>query len=189
MRDHGDFEFLGGTLDDAAGEAFDKTARLLGLAKYLGGVQLSNLAATCTNNLAQGVLPRPMIHQDNFDFSFSGLKTAVKNVIETGKYPADSIACEFETALTDVVVAKTVKAAQKYNCKQILVGGGVSANKYLRTRLIDKAKEKGMGVFVPDFDLCTDNAVYIASAAYFTGSPHLAENVVANPGLGVTDLV
>ncbi len=189
MRDHGDFEFIGGTLDDAAGEAFDKTARLLGLAKYLGGAELSELAATCANNLAQGVLPRPMLDQDNFDFSFSGLKTAVKLVVESNKYPADSVAREFETALADVVVAKTLKAALKFNCKQILMGGGVSANKYLRTRLINEAKEKGITVLMPDFDLCTDNAIYIASAAYFGNKPKTFSEVNADPSLGIMDLV
>ncbi len=189
MRGHGDFEFIGGTLDDAAGEAYDKTARLLGLAKYLGGAELSKLAATCTENKAKGILPRPMLDRDDFDFSFSGLKTAVKNLIEKNIYPADCIAREFEDAVVEVVVTKTVKAALKYNCKQILVGGGVSANKFLRQSLISKAENRGISVLFPDFDLCTDNAIYIASAAYFNNNPQELSKVIADPSLGIMDLV
>lgn len=189
MRDHGKFEYIGGTLDDAAGEAYDKTARLLGLAKYLGGAELSKLAATCTHKKAQGVLPRPMLNHDDFDFSFSGLKTAVKNLIDKNIYPADCVAREFEDAVVEVVVTKTIKAAQKYDCKQILVGGGVSANKFLRNTLTEQAKKIGAEVFVPAFDLCTDNAVYIASAAFFNNKPVSLDHIIADPGLGVMDLL
>jgi N6-L-threonylcarbamoyladenine synthase len=189
MRGHGDFEFIGGTLDDAAGEAYDKTARLLGLAKYLGGAELSRLAATCADQKAQGVLPRPMINSDDFDFSFSGLKTAVKNLIDKNLYPAHCVAREFEDAVVEVVVAKTVKAAKKYGCTQILVGGGVSANKFLRQSLIEAANAENIEVLFPDFDLCTDNAIYIASAAYFNYNPKALDQIVADPSLGLMDVV
>lgn len=185
LRDHGDMEYLGGTVDDAAGEAFDKTARLLGLAKYLGGVQLSNLASTCLDNAAQGTLPRPMLDKNNFDFSFSGLKTSVKKLIESNAFPKDSIACEFETAVVDVLTKKTIKAALKHRVKTIMLGGGVSANKSLRTRMSQEAKEHGFAFSVPPFSLCTDNAVYIASAAYFIGKEKIISNITADPSLSV----
>lgn len=192
IKSHGNFEYLGGTMDDAAGEAYDKTARLLGLAKYLGGAELSKLAATCDNNVAAGVLPRPLLKDPNYDFSFSGLKTAVKRLVESNKYSANVVACEFETSVVDVLVTKTVKAALSSGAKQILLGGGVSANKNLRTRLTTEAKIKGVTTFVPEFDLCTDNAVYIAAAAYFTGQSYLNNKVdftkvIPNPSLGVMD--
>ena len=188
LRSHGNFDYIGGTLDDAAGETYDKTARLLGLTKYLGGAELSKLAATCEKNLAQGKLPRPMLDQDNFDLSFSGLKTAAKRLIESNRFPVDSVAREFEEAVGDVVITKTIRAAQKFNCKQILVGGGVSANQYLRTRITAEALEKNVEVLVPPLDLCTDNAVYIASAAFFNYNPKPFKQIVANPSLGIMDL-
>lgn len=187
MRNHGDMEYLGGTLDDAAGEAFDKTARLLGLAKYLGGVQLSKLSATCTDNLASGVLPRPLIDSPNYDVSFSGLKTAVKRLIDKNIYPNNVIACEFETALIDVVVAKMRKAIKEFKPSSILLGGGVSANTALRSRIKLLSEEYGLNFHVPPLNLCTDNAVYIASAAYFINKPAELTSVVAKPSLGVMD--
>jgi len=187
MRNHGDLEYLGGTLDDAAGEAFDKTARLLGLAKYLGGVQLSNLAATCTKNLALGYLPRPMIEQPNYEVSFSGLKTAVKRLIEKNQFTPDVIACEFETALIDVIEAKMRKAIKQYKPVSVLMGGGVSANSALRNRIKVLSEEYSLNFHVPPLSLCTDNALYIASAAYFNNKPVSLENIYAKPSLGVMD--
>lgn len=188
MRDHGDLEFLGGTVDDAAGEAFDKTARLLGLARYLGGSLLSQKASECENNTLAGVLPRPMIDQPNYDFSFSGLKTAVRRLIEMENPPAEVVACEFETAVVDVLVAKTIKAAKDYCVKTILLGGGVSANRQLRHRISLEAEKLGMKVHIPPVDLCTDNAAYIASTAYFNFrvAPLLKE-IKADPSLGIMD--
>ncbi|NMB69575.1 tRNA (adenosine(37)-N6)-threonylcarbamoyltransferase complex transferase subunit TsaD [candidate division WWE3 bacterium] len=187
MRNHGAIEYLGGTLDDAAGEAFDKTARLLGLAKYLGGVQLSNLAATCKVNKAIGQLPRPMIDMPNYDVSFSGLKTAVKRLIDKNVYSPEVIACEFETALIDVLAAKITRAIKKYKPVSLLLGGGVSANTALRSRMQLIAKDSSISFNVPPLSLCTDNAVYIASAAYFNYKPKTIENIFAKPSLGVMD--
>lgn len=187
MKDHGDLTYLGGTLDDAAGEAFDKTARLLGLSKYLGGRELSDLAATCSKNTATEELPRPMLDSDDFDFSFSGLKTAVKRLIEQDKYSKEVVACEFENAVVDVLVGKTLKAVRKYNVKSLLVGGGVSANKNLRTRLSMEVPKIDVEVHIPPLRLCTDNAVYIASAAYFNNSPRDFSEIDANPSLGIMD--
>lgn len=187
MRRHGDFEFLGGTLDDAAGEAFDKTARLLGLSKYLGGPELSKLAASCKNNKLSGRLPRPMIDQKNYDFSFSGLKTAVKRLYEQNTDLKDSIACEFENAVVDVLVHKTMKAAKKYNVKSVLLGGGVVANNQLRTRMESMTQRSGVDVFIPPIDLCTDTAVYIASAAFFNFDMWCEKKIAVNPSLGIVD--
>ncbi len=190
LKGHGEFEYLGGTLDDAAGEAFDKTARLLGLAKYLGGVQLSKKAAECIKNLAVGKLPRPMINENNFDFSFSGLKTAVRRMVEKHEYPEDSVACEFENAVVDVLVAKTIKAAKCFKVTSVLMGGGVAANQQLRTRLQNETEKLGLSFYVPPVRLCTDNAVYIASAAYLVGEQAKAysfNEVKANPSLGIMD--
>lgn len=187
MNDHGVFEYLGGTYDDAAGEAFDKTARLLGMSKYLGGAELSRKAAECKVNPIAGRLPRSMVHEDNFDFSFSGLKTAVKRLVENERWPVETVACEFETAVVDVLVKKTVRAAISRGAKSVLLAGGVSANAALRTRM--KMEAMDIPVFVPPFNLCTDNAVYIASAAYFNQTYKSLDQINANPSLGVMDFV
>jgi N6-L-threonylcarbamoyladenine synthase len=189
MRGHRDFEYIGGTLDDAAGEAFDKTARLLGLSKYLGGVLLSKKAAECTRNTISGMLPRPMISENNFDFSFSGLKTAVKRLVENNDYPVEVVACEFENAVCDVLVEKTVRAVKKYEARSLLLGGGVAANKQLRSRFEEKARNLNVSFFVPPAELCTDNAVCIAGAAYFNFNPKKIEEVNADPSLGIMDEV
>lgn len=193
MKDHGNLEYLGGTLDDAAGEAFDKTARLLGIKKYLGGAELSKAAATCKENKMQGRLPRPKMKDDDFDFSFSGLKTAVRRIAENEDFELKSLACEFETAVVDVLVEKTIRAAEKYNVKSILLGGGVSANTQLRSRMQyeSKALNNGKGgevkVYIPPLKLCTDNAIYIASAAYFNQKDSPIEEIQADPSLGIMD--
>ena len=187
MRDHGNLEFLGGTVDDAAGEAFDKTARLLGLAKYLGGPLLSKKSLECKNNTAQGRLPRPMLDRPNFDFSFSGLKTAVRRLVETETYPIEVVACEFETAIVDVLVKKTIKAVGKHNVKTVLLGGGVSANTQLRNRMQFEADKMGVGVHIPEICLCTDNAAYIASAAFFNRKDVSLKDIKADPSLGIMD--
>jgi N6-L-threonylcarbamoyladenine synthase len=186
MKDHGDFKYLGGTIDDAAGEAFDKTARLLGLAKYLGGVELSKKAAMCEENALKGKLPRSFINEDNYDFSFSGLKTAVKRMIEAENGSPECIAREFEDAVVDVLVAKTTAAARNFQAKSILLAGGVSANSTLRERMRAAAGE--IPLFVPPVELCTDNAVYIASAAYFNRVYPSLEKVQASSSLDVVDL-
>jgi N6-L-threonylcarbamoyladenine synthase len=189
MRDHGDFSYLGGTLDDAAGEAFDKSARLLGLSAYLGGPELSAEAEKCSENTLQGRLPRPMLDQDNYDFSFSGLKTAVRRLKEKVSVPREVLACEFESAAVEVLVTKTIKAATDYRVPTILLGGGVAANKRLRTQLKEKAEEQGIKVFLPPMKYCGDTAVYIASAAYYNYLPESIPEVKANPSLGIVHKV
>ncbi len=187
MKDHGRFEYLGGTYDDAAGEAFDKTARLLGLSRYLGGVELSKAAAKCTENELSGRLPRSLINEENYDFSFSGLKTAVRRLVENEKHPVEIVACEFETAVVDVLVEKTIRAAKNYQAASILLAGGVSANTNLRARMKDAAQSINVPVLVPSLRLCTDNAVYIAGAAYFNQVEKPLNQIQANPSLSVMD--
>jgi N6-L-threonylcarbamoyladenine synthase len=195
MRSHKDIEYIGGTLDDAAGEAFDKTARLLGLAKYLGGVELSKRASLCEHNTLLGRLPRPLMDAKGFDFSFSGLKTAVKYLIEREHPEINIVSCEFENAVCDVLVNKCIKAAKQYNVKSILLGGGVSANTQLRTRLKMEADNIGVKLFVPPLRLTGDNAVYIASSAYFSIAGDLSNlkikdlsAVIPEPSLGIMGL-
>ncbi len=187
MLDHGRMRHLGSTLDDAAGEAFDKTARILGIADYLGGAKLSRAAAECKENILSGTLPRPMIGRDNYDFSFSGLKTAAKRLVEKGEYSVEAIACEFETAAVDVLVSKTIRAASNYNSESILLGGGVAANTPLRKRMEIEAQNLGIDLFLPDIRLCGDNASTVASAAFFNNSPTEFANLNPDPSLTITD--
>jgi N6-L-threonylcarbamoyladenine synthase len=192
MKSHQDIIYIGGTLDDAAGEAFDKTARLIGLSKYLGGVELSKLAATCEHNELLGRLPRPLMDQPNYDFSFSGLKTAVRYLVEREHPDPKIVSCEFENAVCDVLVSKCIKAAKDNNVKSILLGGGVSANTQLRTRLKFEVDALGINLYLPPLRLTGDNAVYIASAGYFSINGDLnnlkqltLEEIVPQPSLGI----
>jgi N6-L-threonylcarbamoyladenine synthase len=192
MKDHGVFEYLGGTLDDAAGEAFDKTARLFGIADYLGGAKLSDLAqdsASADRLSVKDKFPRPKIHDSDYDFSFSGLKTAAKRFVESdeGKLlPVSALSWEFENAVIDVLVKKTINAVKQFGASSILLGGGVSANTKLRAVMQDEAEKLGIPLFVPPVRLCTDNAVYIAGAAYFINKPtEDFESVQPNPSLGI----
>ena len=160
----GQYELLGETLDDAAGEAFDKTAKLLGLG-YPGGPQLAKLAD-------QGVagrykLPRPMLKSGDLNFSFSGLKTAVLTLVREHN-PAESdkadLCCDFQAAIVDVLVAKSLQALKNTGMKQLVVAGGVGANSALRAALDAGAGKVGARVFYPELALCTDNGAMIAFA-------------------------
>ncbi|MCG5074807.1 tRNA (adenosine(37)-N6)-threonylcarbamoyltransferase complex transferase subunit TsaD [Paraburkholderia tagetis] len=166
VTDVGVYETLGETLDDAAGEAFDKTAKLLGLG-YPGGPEVSRLAEFGTPGAVE--LPRPMLHSGDLDFSFSGLKTAVltqvkklgTNICEQGK--AD-IARGFVDAAVDVLAAKSIAALKRTKMKRLVVAGGVGANKQLREALSAAAQKRGFEVHYPDLSLCTDNGAMIALA-------------------------
>jgi N6-L-threonylcarbamoyladenine synthase len=166
VTDVGVYETLGETLDDAAGEAFDKTAKLLGLG-YPGGPEVSRMAEFGTPGAV--VLPRPMLHSGDLDFSFSGLKTAVlthmkklgSNVCEQAK--AD-LARGFVDAAVDVLAAKSLAALKKTKLKRLVVAGGVGANRQLREALSSAAKKRGFDVHYPDLSLCTDNGAMIALA-------------------------
>ncbi len=179
-KDHGNFEWLGGTRDDAAGEAFDKTARVLGLT-YPGGPAIQNAAKRVTK--LANFLPRPMHDSTDFDFSFSGLKTAVVNLVGEKKLNLEQVsqyAAEIQEAIVDSLLIKTLKAAKKYDVKELLLAGGVAAN----LRLVEKSKEKFAGiVHAPNPRLCVDNGAMIASAAFFNYKPILWENINADSGL------
>lgn len=157
----GDYHVLGSTLDDAVGEAFDKTAKLLGLG-YPGGPALARLAESGDDEAWQ--FPRPMIHREGFDFSFSGLKTAVmlkvREVSSLHVVRAD-IAASFQRAVVDTLVARTLKAAKHKNAARIVVAGGVGANKLLRAELDERFSGE---VFYPRAEFCTDNGAMIAIA-------------------------
>ncbi|PIS22319.1 tRNA (adenosine(37)-N6)-threonylcarbamoyltransferase complex transferase subunit TsaD [candidate division WWE3 bacterium CG08_land_8_20_14_0_20_41_10] len=187
MKNHGDLEYLGGTVDDAAGEAFDKVARLLNLGMYLGGANLSKTAREYTGSALPEKLPRSFIYENNFDFSFSGLKTATKRLVDKNIYSVPAIAKEFEEAVIEVLVEKTLKAVKRTGARSILLGGGVSANQKLRKDLADKAKSQfnNIEVRIPLLNLCTDNAVYIASAAFFNQNYQPFDQVVPNPSLTI----
>lgn len=193
LKNHGDYQYLGGTRDDAAGEAFDKTARLMGL-PYPGGPQISRLAEKGDPSAFK--LPRPMMTADDFDFSFSGLKTAVTNIINTQKRGADpeqfikNMAASVEEAIIDVLVKKTIRAAKVFNIEQIIVAGGVAANRKLKERLQDTVKKelsRGL-LFIPPPQLCTDNAAYIATAALYNFHPVDPLTLQANPNLSLNQV-
>ena len=163
VEDVGQYEMLGETQDDAAGEAFDKTAKVLGLG-YPGGPALSKLAES--GQAGRYRLPRPMMGSGNLDFSFSGLKTAVITQLKSD--PATSppeLARAFVDAIVDVLVAKCTAAVEKSALTQLVVAGGVGANKQLRAALNAQAKKRGFDVFYPEPELCTDNGAMIAFAA------------------------
>jgi len=161
----GDYELLGETLDDAAGEAFDKTAKLLGLG-YPGGPALARLAADGT--AGRFSLPRPMLSSGDLDFSFSGLKTAVLTLLRDraldGAACAD-LAAEIEAAITEVLVAKSLAALRHAGLNRLVVAGGVGANLTLRGRLAVAARAHGVQAFYPELEFCTDNGAMIAFAA------------------------
>lgn len=164
VRGLGRYELLGESLDDAAGEAFDKTAKMLGLA-YPGGPALERLAEQGRPGRVR--LPRPMIDSGDLDMSFSGLKTAVVTALaglpESGQARAD-LACEFQAAVADVLVAKSMAAATRCGAQRLVVAGGVGANRHLRERLGAAAERAGIDLYFPDLQFCTDNGAMIALA-------------------------
>ena len=191
MKNHGDLQYLGSTLDDAAGESFDKVARLLGISMYLGGASLSMKAAeareegSSLRSKDDPSLPRPLLHKPGYDFSFSGLKTAVRRLVDAREYSAAAIACEFEDAVIEVLVKKTIKAACDFGVHTILLGGGVAANSRLRSEMKSEADKARLSLFIPSPALCTDNAVTIASAAYFNYNPVPISEIKVDPSLSI----
>ncbi|MBG0771480.1 MAG: tRNA (adenosine(37)-N6)-threonylcarbamoyltransferase complex transferase subunit TsaD [Anaerolineaceae bacterium] len=165
MKDHLQYQRLGSTLDDAAGEAFDKVARLLGLT-YPGGPSIQK--ASHSGNATAFTFPRAML-DDTWNFSFSGVKTAVLRMTETLReqgrsLPVEDLAASFQAAVVDVLVDKTLMAADEFDVSDIVVAGGVSANKRLRERMLAESKRP---VHIPPLSLCTDNAAMIAGAGYY----------------------
>jgi N6-L-threonylcarbamoyladenine synthase len=208
LKKHGELDFLGGTLDDAAGECFDKCARLLGY-NYPGGPKISELAQK--GNPSAFSLPRPMMYTKDYNFSFSGLKTAFLNLTkqhfpvlrkdipntkggwqqvtvekelkDTEKQQLYDLCAALEQAIIDVLVKKTLAAATQYNVNSILLSGGVAANKKLRQELEIKSEKIYIPLYIPPPYLCTDNAAMIGSAAFFNNTPTSWKNLAANPEL------
>lgn len=173
MREWMKYEIIGETRDDAVGEAFDKVARMLGL-PYPGGPHISRLAEEARTHEATPrgfALPRAMMHSGDLDFSFSGLKTAVKRMVDANRPLSQEmkleIAREFEDAAVDVLVEKSRRAAEEFGAETLIVGGGVSANKHLRKELGKMAKESNIELFISLPKFTGDNAVMIALAGYF----------------------
>lgn len=159
----GNYEVLGETLDDAAGEALDKTAKMLGLTPPTGK-ELAKLAAL-SNKPADCHFTKPLIEQNNLNFSFSGLKTAAMLKIKQGKYQATHLAFAFQQAVMDTLIIKTKLALKITGLNQLVVAGGVSANYYLREQLL-QLNNHSVKVFFPKLEFCTDNAAMIAIAAF-----------------------
>jgi N6-L-threonylcarbamoyladenine synthase len=193
IKNHGQLKWLGGTRDDAAGECFDKTARLLGL-PYPGGPEISRLADK--GKISTYQLPRPMTKQKNLDFSFSGLKTAVVNLVKNltagrqgKKINRPDLAASIQVAIVDSLVGKTKQAVKKYPAKSLLISGGVAANALLREKLKKESEKLGVKIFIPPRKLCTDNAAAVASCAYFNFKPIPWQKIKADPSLSVSEVV
>lgn len=169
VTDYTKFKILGGTRDDAAGECFDKTARAMGLA-YPGGVTLDKIATTADPQ--KYPLPFPKVSSGEFDFSFSGLKTAVMNLVNNSAQKGEEIDVPVVCAtvrqrVCDMLIDKTLKAAEKYGYKTLAVAGGVSANSELRARLTEECKNKGISLYFPELKYCGDNAAMVGVQAFY----------------------
>jgi N6-L-threonylcarbamoyladenine synthase len=188
MKDHGSFQVIGETRDDAAGEAYDKVARTLSL-PYPGGPHIDRLAHEGEPNID---LPRAWLEEGSYDFSFSGLKSAVINTLHNAKqkgvtiHPQD-LAASFQASVIDVLMTKTVKAVKEYGVEQVLLAGGVAANKGLRAALQEAFEEVEVELIIPPLSLCTDNAAMIAAAGtvLFEQGKRGSMDMNARPGLDI----
>lgn len=189
MKEHGHFEVIGETRDDAAGEAYDKVARTLHL-PYPGGPHIDRLAHEGEPSIK---LPRAWLEDGSYDFSFSGLKSAVINTVHNAEQRGESIrpedlAASFQDSVIDVLVTKTVNAVKEYKVKQLLLAGGVAANKGLRSALEEAFNEnKEIELVIPPLNLCTDNAAMIAAAGAIMFNKGVRSDLAlnANPGLDI----
>lgn len=186
MKEHGVYELLGETLDDAAGEAFDKIARTLDL-PYPGGPHIDRLAHQGEATID---FPRAWLEADSYNFSFSGLKSAVLNYVHNQKQRGDKInvediAASFQASVVDVLTEKALKAATEYDVKQVIVAGGVAANRGLRTTIKQRFDTSDIPVYFPEIHLCTDNAAMIAAAGsiLYEQNKFVSWNLNASPGL------
>ena len=167
MKEDYDFNVIGGTLDDAVGEAYDKVARVLGL-PYPGGPKVDKLAHTGKDTYN---LPIPL-DDDTYNFSFSGIKSAVINLKHNEEQKGnevikENLACSFQNRVVEILTKKTIKAMEEYNCKNLIIAGGVSANKGIREEFTKICNEKGIDLTIPKLEYCTDNAAMIGAAGYY----------------------
>lgn len=199
MEDHpsassgqANIKWIGGTRDDAAGEAFDKTARLLGL-PYPGGPAISKEAEIflTTDNEPLTLFPRPLIGEKNYDWSFSGLKTAVLREVQYNptslKLRRAELAAQVQEAIVDSLVEKSIRALKQFKPRSFFLAGGVAANKRLREKFKSRIKDEILQVYfhVPQINLCTDNAAYIAAYAFYNYKPTDWRKIKADPGLTI----
>ena len=169
IKDYSEFEILGRTRDDAAGEAFDKVARVIGI-PYPGGPGIDRLSEEGDPNAIK--FPRATLEEGSYDFSFSGLKSAVLNYLNKAKMTGVEInradvAASFQQSIVDVLTERAMRACQELNIKKLALAGGVSANKHIRAAMTEECKKRGISFNVPAPILCTDNAAMIGSAAYY----------------------
>lgn len=187
VKDYVDFTLHGRTVDDAVGEAFDKVARSIGLA-YPGGPVVDSLAKKGKETIE---FPRVMIKEDNYNFSFSGLKTAVLNYLNSTRLRGEEIVTEdvcksFQEAVVDVLLEKSFRLAREKKMDKIVLCGGVSANSRIRGAFEERGRKENIKIFYPELKLCTDNAAMIASAAYYEYmAGKVDEENFANPNLGL----
>ena len=189
MKEHGDFEIIGETRDDAAGEAYDKIGRVLGV-PYPGGKHIDEMAQLGKDTFH---FPRAMIHEDNYDFSFSGLKSAFINTVHNANQKGEELnhndlATSFQYAVVDVLVDKTIRAAKEYSVKQIILAGGVAANSGLREGLSKAVDEQleNIRLVIPPLSLTVDNAAMIGAAAFLEVKKKHTANLALNAQPGLT---
>ena len=190
MKEHGSFEIIGETRDDAAGEAYDKIGRVIGV-PYPGGRYIDEMAQKGEDTYD---FPRAMMTEDNYDFSFSGLKSSFINRVHNAEQKGEELdqndlAASFQAAVIDVLVDKTIRAAKEYSVKQIILAGGVAANSGLRTALSDAVEEAfdDVELVIPPLSLCGDNAAMIGAAAFLDFDPEAPIDLTMNahPGLSL----
>ena len=180
MKEDYSFERIGSTLDDAVGEAYDKVAKVIGL-EYPGGPKVDKLAFIGKDTYD---LPLPL-NDDTYNFSFSGIKSAVVNLVHNEKQRGNEIRVEdlctsFQNRVLDVITKKTMKAVKEYNVNNLVIAGGVAANKGLRERLEKLTKENNIKLYVPQIKYCTDNAAMIGAAAYYAYNKGIRANLELN---------
>jgi N6-L-threonylcarbamoyladenine synthase len=189
MKDIKKWEWIGGTRDDAVGEAFDKAARLLGL-PYPGGPEIQKAVERVqeNTNVSKFRLPRPLLNEDNLDMSFSGIKAAISKIVtglgKIDEETRDLLAREFSEAVIEILIKKTMKAVERYQPKSVLLAGGVAANKQLRERLKIETENAGVKFFCPELRYCGDNAAMVGAVAII--SPNEVRPVEMRPDPSVT---